>query len=171
MLAGKVVAKQTLAKHRAKEKVCAPPLHARDAHQRQLTTEIKIHQSINHKHVVGFRGFFEDRHNVYILLELCANRVCAALQWPGRSARQSLMELHKRRKTLTEAEVRFYGLQIIDAMQFMHGSKIIHRDLKLGNLFLNDKMEVKVGDFGLATTVLFDGERKKCDGSAITCAD
>ncbi len=28
-----------------------------------------------HKHVVGFKSFFEDRHNVYILLELCANKV------------------------------------------------------------------------------------------------
>jgi polo-like kinase 1 len=33
--------------------------------------------------------------------------------------------------------------------------------LKLGNLFLNDKMEVKIGDFGLATKLEFDGERKR----------
>jgi len=38
---------------------------------------------------------------------------------------------------------------------------VIHRDLKLGNLFLNDKMEVKIGDFGLATKLEFDGERKR----------
>ena len=38
---------------------------------------------------------------------------------------------------------------------------MIHRDLKLGNLFLNDKMEVKIGDFGLATKLEFDGERKR----------
>lgn len=33
--------------------------------------------------------------------------------------------------------------------------------LKLGNLFLNDKMEVKIGDFGLATKLEFDGDRKR----------
>lgn len=38
---------------------------------------------------------------------------------------------------------------------------MIHRDLKLGNLFLNEKMEVKIGDFGLATKLEFDGERKR----------
>jgi serine/threonine protein kinase len=27
---------------------------------------------------------------------------------------------------------------------------VIHRDLKLGNLFLNDRMEVKIGDFGIS---------------------
>ena len=77
------------------------------------------------------------------------------------------MELHKKRKTLCEAEVRYYAMQIIEAISFMHENKIIHRDLKLGNLFLNDLMEIKVGDFGLATTVLFDGERKKFDSRLV----
>jgi polo-like kinase 1 len=39
--------------------------------------------------------------------------------------------------------------------------KVIHRDLKLGNLFLNEKMELKVGDFGLAAKVIFEGEKKR----------
>ena len=38
---------------------------------------------------------------------------------------------------------------------------MIHRDLKLGNLFLNEKMEIKLGDFGLATKLEFDGEKKR----------
>jgi serine/threonine protein kinase len=33
--------------------------------------------------------------------------------------------------------------------------------LKLGNLFLNEKMELKVADFGLATKLEFDGEKKR----------
>ena len=40
-------------------------------------------------------------------------------------------------------------------------SKINFPSLKLGNLFLNDKMEVKIGDFGLATKLEFDGDRKR----------
>ena len=72
-----------------------------------------------------------------------------------------MMELHKRRKALTDPEVRFYMTQIIDACIFLHNKNIIHRDLKLGNLFLNDDFQVKIGDFGLATKVDFDGERKK----------
>lgn len=38
---------------------------------------------------------------------------------------------------------------------------MIHRDLKLGNLFLDSKMEVKLGDFGLATKVTYEGEKKR----------
>ncbi|KTF76072.1 hypothetical protein cypCar_00027029 [Cyprinus carpio] len=45
--------------------------------------------------------------------------------------------------------------------QYLHNNRVIHRDLKLGNLFLSDDMDVKIGDFGLATKIEFDGERKK----------
>nr|XP_006118937.2 serine/threonine-protein kinase PLK1 [Pelodiscus sinensis] len=74
---------------------------------------------------------------------------------------QSLLELHKRRKALTEPEARYYLRQTILGCQYLHSNRVIHRDLKLGNLFLNDDMEVKIGDFGLATKVEYDGERKK----------
>mmetsp|Transcript_31604 Transcript_31604/g.30916 ORF Transcript_31604/g.30916 Transcript_31604/m.30916 type:complete len:115 (+) Transcript_31604:280-624(+) len=67
----------------------------------------------------------------------------------------------RRRKRLHELEVQCYALQMITAMKYLHGHRIIHRDLKLGNLFLNDKMEIKLGDFGLATKLEFDGERKR----------
>ena len=54
-----------------------------------------------------------------------------------------------------------YTLQIVSGLKYLHSNRVIHRDLKLGNLFLNDKMEIKVGDFGLATKLDFDGERKR----------
>lgn len=71
------------------------------------------------------------------------------------------MELHKRRKAITEPETRYFVKQVILACQYLHNNKVIHRDLKLGNLFLNDEMEIKIGDFGLATRVDYDGERKR----------
>jgi polo-like kinase 1 len=71
------------------------------------------------------------------------------------------MELHKRRRIVTEPECRYFVHQIALACDYLHKNKIIHRDLKLGNLFLNDEMEIKIGDFGLATLVDFEGERKK----------
>lgn len=70
------------------------------------------------------------------------------------------MEMHKRRKTLNESEVRYYVRQIAGACKYLHENKIVHRDLKLGNLFLNDNMELKVGDFGLATKIASESDRK-----------
>ncbi|XP_066925374.1 serine/threonine-protein kinase PLK1-like [Clytia hemisphaerica] len=132
LYAGKIVPKSLLTKS-----------HQRD----KMAQEIQIHRELKYKHVVGFVSYFEDPHYVYIILELCRKR--------------SMMELHKRRKALTEPEVRFYMKQIVDACIFLHNKHIIHRDLKLGNLFLNDDFQVKIGDYGLATRVDFDGERKK----------
>lgn len=41
----------------------------------KMTQEIAIHQTLNHRHIVGFHGFFDDSHNIYIILELCRKRV------------------------------------------------------------------------------------------------
>lgn len=132
IFAGKVVSKKLLMKPHHKEK---------------MFQEIEIHSSLSHKFVVSLHSYFEDPENVYIVLELCRKR--------------SLTEMHKRRKTLTIPEVRYFIQQIALACKYMHENKVIHRDLKLGNLFINDSMEIKVGDFGLATRVSFEGERKK----------
>ncbi len=118
-----------------------------DRQLQKLMTEIKIHKSLHHQKIVAFEHVFQDTSNVYILLELCQN--------------QTLNELILRRKKLTEVEVQCYIIQLIKALQYLHSHRVIHRDLKLGNLFLNDKMELKVGDFGLATKLDFVGERKK----------
>ncbi|PAV62885.1 hypothetical protein WR25_23781 [Diploscapter pachys] len=111
-----------------------------------MAQEVSIHRNLRHENVVRLFSFFEDSKNVYITLELCARR--------------SLMELHKRRKAVTDPEARYFTMQVCKAVDYLHDKRIIHRDLKLGNLFLNEEMMVKIGDFGLATTV-DEGERKK----------
>jgi cell cycle serine/threonine-protein kinase CDC5/MSD2 len=74
---------------------------------------------------------------------------------------QTLMELVKRRRRLTEPEARYWSLQLLDAIRYMHANGVIHRDLKLGNLFINEDMELRVGDFGLATWLSKPGERRR----------
>jgi polo-like kinase 1 len=115
--AAKIVSKASLVKSRAKQK---------------LITEIKIHKALHHPNIVAFEHYFEDHENVYILLELCQN--------------QSINDLLKRRKRLTEIEVQCYMVQLIKSLKYLHSHRVIHRDLKLGNLFLTDKMELKGGD-------------------------
>jgi len=70
-------------------------------------------------------------------------------------------DIVKRRGSYTEGEARFYMVQILAACQKMHSSCIIHRDLKLGNIFLDKDMNVKIGDFGLAALLKDPEERKK----------
>ena len=43
--------------------------------------------------------------------------------------------------------------QILEAVRYIHEKKLIHRDLKPGNIFLDENLNVKLGDFGLAKIV------------------
>ncbi|OMJ76924.1 hypothetical protein SteCoe_23590 [Stentor coeruleus] len=130
--AGKILEKAALTKARARQK---------------LMSEIKIHRSLHHTNIVRFEHFFEDDNNVYIMLELCTN--------------QSLNDLVRRRKRLVELEVQCYLMQVLSALKYMHSHRVIHRDIKLGNIFLSEKMEIKMGDLGLAAKLEFEGERKR----------
>ena len=66
---------------------------------------------------------------------------------------QSLVHVLKHRRTLTEPEVRYYMRQLAEGVAYIHGEQVIHRDLKLGNMFLTEDMLIKIGDYGLATRV------------------
>lgn len=63
-----------------------------------MAQEIDIHRKLSHPHIVRMEDYFEDNDNVYILLELCPRR--------------SLMELHKRRRQVTEPEARYFTAQV-----------------------------------------------------------
>ena len=91
--------------------------------------------------------YFEDGENVYILLELCEN-AC-------------LNELLRSRLELTTPEIQSIVYGICNGIKYLHSRGIIHRDLKLGNIFLNDNFQVKIGDFGLASKLEFKGENKR----------
>ncbi|KAN0127753.1 Protein kinase-like domain containing protein [Lactarius tabidus] len=73
----------------------------------------------------------------------------------------SLMNMLHRRRIITEPEARFFIAQLIGACHYMHTHQFIHRDLKLGNLFLDADMNIKVGDFGLAALIESPEEWKK----------
>lgn len=132
IFAAKTVAKASLKTSKTKQK---------------LIGEINIHKVMKHPNIVGFIDCFEDAVNVYILLEVCSNG--------------SLMSMLRARKFITEPECKFFLTQIIGGVTYMHEYGVIHRDLKLGNIFLDDKMNVKIGDFGLAAVIATEGERKK----------
>ncbi|XP_039591165.1 serine/threonine-protein kinase PLK3 [Polypterus senegalus] len=117
-------------------------------HQREkITNEIELHKSLYHRHIVKFSHYFEDGENIYIFLEICS--------------RKSLAHIWKARHTLTEPEVRYYLRQIISGLKYLHNKGILHRDLKLGNFFVNDNMELKIGDFGLAARLEPVEQRKR----------
>ena len=130
--AAKIVNKEKLIKQKSKD---------------QLTKEIKIQQLCDYSKIVKVNNYFEDIKSVYIIQEYCTNN--------------TLLHLLKKRKTLTEYEVQCYMFQLIQGLKYLHSRRIIHRDLKPSNLFLDKKMELKIGDFGLIAIVSKDNDRRK----------
>ena len=101
-----------------------------------ISNEIKIYDFIEHKNIVDLKYHFVYEENQYLIFEMCQNK--------------DLSNLIKNRDKLKEIEVQYYIKNLIDALIHLHERNIIHRDFKLGNIFLTDKMELKLGDFSLA---------------------
>ncbi|KAI9758003.1 MAG: hypothetical protein M4579_003239 [Chaenotheca gracillima] len=110
----------------------------------KFKTELQIHSKMRHPNIVEFYRAFTHGESTHVVLGLCPNG--------------SLMEMVKKRKFLTAPEVRRYIIQICGAIKYMHHRNIIHRDLKMGNIFLDNDMNVKIGDFGLAALLISDAE-------------
>jgi len=103
---------------------------------------------MDHRNIVRFYRAFSFEKSTYIVLELCPNG--------------SLMDMVKKRKFITEPELRYWTVQMAGAIKYMHAKGIIHRDLKMGNIFLDINMNVKIGDFGLAALSMSDKDMKNC---------
>jgi non-specific serine/threonine protein kinase len=55
--------------------------------------------------------------------------------------------------TMSEKQVIQLGMDICNALEICEEKKIIHRDIKPDNIFVNDRGDFKLGDFGIARTV------------------
>ena len=101
-----------------------------------VLNEIKLHRSLIHEHICKYEHSFEDKNNVYIIMEYCAEG--------------TLLNFLKKRKKLEEVEIRFYMYQVLKALKYFKFQKLIHRDLTLKNIFLKNYKTIKISDFGLA---------------------
>jgi serine/threonine-protein kinase ULK/ATG1 len=102
-----------------------------------LAGEIKLMRTLNHPNIVHFIDHFHSERNVYVVMEYL----------PGGDLRDFIQSEGR----LDEATTRFFLLQLIDGLSFLHDRKIIHRDLKPQNILLTKKSRdafVKIADFG-----------------------
>ncbi|KAI4163764.1 MAG: hypothetical protein LQ342_002537 [Letrouitia transgressa] len=112
----------------------------------KFRTELQIHSKMQHPNIVEFHKAFAFEENTYVVLELCPNG--------------SVQDMVRTRKGISLPEVRRLVVQLCGAVKYMHARNVIHRDLKMGNLFLDREMNVKIGDFGLAAVLVAPGEHE-----------
>ena len=102
-------------------------------------SEREVLSHVAHPFLVNLFATFQDRLNVYMLMELVSGgELFAHLRKAGRFA----------------ADIaRFYASNIILALEFLHSHDIVYRDLKPENLLLHSNGYIKLTDFGFAKQV------------------
>ncbi|KAL1431420.1 hypothetical protein MTO96_014270 [Rhipicephalus appendiculatus] len=112
----------------------------------RVQQEVAIHSRLKHPSVVELYNYFEDRQYVYLVVEYC----------PGGELQSYLKS---RKDPLSEPEASHVLAQVVSGLLYLHSHNILHRDLSLSNLLLTQNLDVKIGDFGLATQLKNPWER------------
>lgn len=102
----------------------------------RIEREISIIQDLRHNFIIGFKEFFRLVDCVAIVMEYAQNG--------------ELFEHVRERQTLPEPDAKTIMFQIFLAVDHIHSKGIVHRDLKLENILLDEGNCVKMADFGFA---------------------
>jgi serine/threonine protein kinase len=102
----------------------------------QLKIEAELMRSVSHPSVVACIGIVDEEGEFGMIMELCSGG--------------SLDNLIKSRPDLTLRVRVDLALDIANAMSYLHRLNVVHRDMKPGNIVLDDNMRPKITDFGLA---------------------
>ncbi|XP_065408615.1 STE20-like serine/threonine-protein kinase isoform X2 [Chrysemys picta bellii] len=99
--------------------------------------EIDILASCDHPNIVKLLDAFYYENNLWILIEFCAGGAVDAV----------MLELER---PLTEPQIKVVCKQTLEALNYLHENKIIHRDLKAGNILFTLDGDIKLADFGVS---------------------
>lgn len=128
----KETGKEFAVKFIAKDKLSQDPCYAE-----ALRKELEVLILLDHPHIVRFHEWFEDElEGVHLVMELC----------PGGTLEEYLATDPS--PSLEVMRQRF--LELTQAVSYCHGRGVVHRDLKLENVLLNECNTVKLCDFGLS---------------------
>ena len=107
--------------------------------KKKVMQEVSIIKRTRHPNVVKLYETFESNKYVLFSMEMCAGG--------------DLLNYVRKRRKLKENVAKVLFKQIIEAIGYIHTRNIVHRDIKLDNILLDGKGNVKIGDFGVSRIV------------------
>ncbi|EJD75333.1 serine/threonine protein kinase [Loa loa] len=107
----------------------------------RVELELEALSRLIHDNIVKFYDQFQEDDAQYIIMEYCKHR--------------SLRDYVKQNGRLSDFSAAYILRQLVSAVKHIHERNMIHRDLSAGNVLISsireDKLLVKLADFGLAT--------------------
>ena len=119
-----------------------------------VLNEANILSKLDHQNIIKFYDLFESKkpkHSINIVTEYA----------DGGDLSEKIKERKNKNNNFSESEILDYFTQICLAIKHIHEKKIIHRDLKSGNIFLMKTGLVKLGDFGISKKFMKTMEKAK----------
>lgn len=122
-----------------------------DYKKQKIVQEVNIMKKITHVNTIRLLEVFEDMNCVYLVMEL--------------AEKGDLLHIMKKQNNrIPEFQAQKYFKQILDAVGWLHSQGILHRDLKLDNILIGQKNQIKLCDFGISKIMPENGEmvKEKC---------
>jgi NIMA (never in mitosis gene a)-related kinase len=99
--------------------------------------EAAVHSSLSHPNIIKFIDSFERAGSMLLVMERANGPTLDSV-------------LHSSSRRMEEHQILELFIQILSAVEYLHRKRIVHRDLKSGNVFMTDRKTAKLGDFGCA---------------------
>jgi len=103
----------------------------------EILNEIKIMKQCRSSYIISYYGSYFKENELWIVMEYC-----------GAGSVSDLMRITD--KTMNEEQIAVILKDALKGLIYLHSKRKIHRDIKAGNILLNNKGEGKLADFGVS---------------------
>lgn len=107
--------------------------------RKKVAREVAILKKLQHQNIINLYETFETEKHFLLVTELC----------PG----GDLLNYVRRRRKLTEEAAKYFFKQLVEACIYCHKKGVVHRDIKLDNILLDQRGCLKLGDFGVSRAI------------------